>query len=315
MQSDIVLVVRSSDERTVEFSTKQLSNQFPKGNIQLVREQPFEVALRKCYEIGHQSRAKWLITLDADIFVLPGALQKLVAIAEEMPDYYFQTQGRIFDKIFGNYRPAGSRVYRVSLLGSAIKNMPEVGSEIRPETATLKRMSALGHPSRLVGLVTGIHDYEQFYCDLYRKAFVHGQKHSYLAGDLLKRCLKNTKKDSDFIVIWKGFCDGISSAEKATIDANRFGVEANAAINALGLIEKPAFEVNKFKDWDLWVSSQLEFEPPEFVTRDRPPREPERLGMKKRFNEIVKNYGFLAAAKYAIGSAFEKIGKSLKNLH
>jgi hypothetical protein len=314
MASDIVLVVRSSDERTVKFSTRQRLNQFPGGNIQLVREQPFEVALRKCYEIGHQSRAKWLITLDADIFVLPGALRKLVAIAEEMPDYYFQTQGRIFDKIFGTYRPAGSRVYRVSLLGSAIKNMPEVGSEIRPETATLKRMGALGHPSRLVGLVTGIHDYEQFYCDLYRKAFVHGQKHSYLAADLLKRCLKKKEVDHDFAVIFKGFCDGISSAEKATIDANRFRGEANAALIQLGLTEKPGFEVNNVKDWDLWVLSQLEFEPLEFVSRDRPPSAPERLGIKKRFDENLKKNGFFAAAKYSIGAAFEKIGKSLKNL-
>jgi hypothetical protein len=306
------VVIRTCGERTCEVAAKIISDNFGYNNIETVSEEPFEAALRKTYKIGITCGKKWLVTLDADIFLLPAAIERLVEIADKMPEHYFQAQGRIFDKVFGSYREAGSRVCRVSLLEKALQNMPATGSEIRPEAATLKRMGVLGHPSRRVGLVTGIHDFEQYYADLYRKAFVHGQKHDYLAADLLRRCLRKKDSDPDFAVILRGFCDGIGSLEKATIDAGRFREQAQRAMRELGLEEKASLNPVSIGDWNAWVVSQLEFEPTAYTDHDlpRPPKVHPSAG--ERFREILNDQGLLFALRYAAGATLVKFGRSLK---
>ena len=308
-----IVVIRSSEERSLQACLNSVLLQTDKNNLRIIQERPFENALRKSFKLGIESGKRWLITLDADVLLFPNVLNDLLAAAEQMPETYVEIGARIFDKVFGAYRLAGNRVYRVSILQKALSCIPEIGTEIRPETATLKKLAEFGHSNRKIGLVMGIHDFEQFYGDLYRKAFVHGQKHYYLAGDLLKRCLKKKAADPDFAVILKGFCDGIVSTEKATIDAGRFRDAADAALKELGLLEKPPFYLRNFQNIDNWILSQLECEPPEFVTRDRPPTKSTISGIKNRFDELVFKHGFLAATKYSIGSTFEKIGKYLKN--
>ncbi len=309
---NVVVVLRAASERTLEFSHASLLRQISSNYLRITQENPFEEALRKSFQLGLESGKEWLITVDADVLLLPDALKELVEAASNMPPSYVELGARVFDKVLGSYRLAGNRIYRTSLLEKAINCIPPVGQEIRPEASTLRNMAEIGHSHRCIGLVTGIHDFEQYYADLYRKAFVHGQKHDYLAADLLKRCLRKKDSDPDFAVILRGFCDGIASLEKATIDARRFREQAQLAMRDLGLEEKASLNPASIGDWNAWVVSQLEFEPTAYTDHDLPRPPKLHTSAKERFRKILNERGLLFATKYAVGSGFVKLGSLLK---
>ena len=206
--------------------------------VEIVNETPFEAALRRTYEIGLQRGAKWTMTLDADVLLREGAIAELVAEAERLPRHFVQIEGLVHDKLTGLFRKAGHRIYRTRLLTRALEAIPSPGSQVRPESATLQRMQEWGFPSREVGLVVGIHDYEQYYRDVYRKAFVHANKHQVLLADIVSRFKSLPCTDDDFRIALRGLCDGLMSTSAVRIDTRAYSSNARAAIRDLGIREK-----------------------------------------------------------------------------
>ncbi len=235
---DLVVVVRTAGERTAAICRALLLRQLPAGHLHLVDERPLEAALRRCYQIGIDSGAEWMMTVDADVLGRAGAVPDLLRRAIRMPQRYVQVEGRIRDKLRGGYREAGHRVYRTRYLSRALAALPRDGAEIRPEFATLERLSRQGYPSLKCGIRFGIHDYEQYYRDLYRKAFVHGQKHPHWTLEVLPRWKAQADHDPDFAIAMRGYCDGLQSATPARIDARRYADDAARAMHQLGLAEK-----------------------------------------------------------------------------
>ena len=178
------------------------------------------------------------MALDADILLAPNAIVELIRAAELMPPHYVQVQGRIWDKILGMYRQAGPRIYRTELLQRALEYVPEAGSEIRPELYVLEQMRKLEHPSRRVSPILGLHDFEQYYRDLYRKSFVHAKKHLELVPHIVQRCSCNLAGDSDFLVILKGLWDGLVYRGSVSIDSTRYLDSFHRAQAELRLEEK-----------------------------------------------------------------------------
>src|SRR5262249_84141 len=160
-------------------------------------------------EVAIQRGARWTMTLDADVLLREGAVEHLVAEAEAMPDNFLQIEGRIHDKLTGLYRHAGHRIYRTNYLERALQEIPPVGTEMRPEYATVQRMEELGFPSQQIGLIVGIHDYEQYFRDIYRKAFVHANKHACLLEELVTRWKRLALQDSDFRIALRALYDGL----------------------------------------------------------------------------------------------------------
>ena len=150
--------------------------------VRLVREQieaecievrPFTDAVRRCFEIGIESGADWLLTVDADVLVFPGAVQEFTGLAERMPKDVFHFQGSIRDKLYPReIRPAGHRMYRVRDLPSLLGLIRD---DIRVESSLVRRYQ--GGKTIQVENLFGLHDFEQSYADLYRKGRTHAIKH------------------------------------------------------------------------------------------------------------------------------------------
>lgn len=237
--NDVHLIIRAAGERTADISRRlAIVSGIAENDITTVSEVPFEVALGACYEAAVRAGKKWTMTLDADVLMMKSATSRLLGFAEEMPSHFFQMQGRIFDNITGVYRQAGPRIYRTELLPLALKYIPGIGAQIRPESYTITQMVGLGYPSRLVPMLSGLHDFEQYYADLYRKSFVHARKHSELLPDLIVRCARLMHGDADFLVILKGLWDSLITQGAVTIDAGRYGEQAARALESLGIAEK-----------------------------------------------------------------------------
>ena len=92
------------------------------------------------------------------------------------------------DKLSGMIRQGGVRAWRTSALPELID---KVRDTVRPEGDLCHR-----NPGWLsVDIVTGRHDYEQFYCDLYRKGAAHRRKHSRWADTVEKVWRNNPDRD------------------------------------------------------------------------------------------------------------------------
>ena len=302
---DLVVVVRASGERTRDGCLGLLAREVPSANIREVTERPFEASLRECLKIGTRSGVEWMLTVDADVLVRPGAVRELYEAAKALPKNFIQVEGLILDKLYGGYRKAGHRIYRTAYLGEALKAIPRDGTEIRPEYAMLERMASVGHPSREASIVFGIHDFEQYYGDLYRKAFVHGQKHSHWLQDAVPAWRSAASNDSDLRVVLKGFCDGLQAQELARIDTQQYEGAAREAVGSLGLTEKTAIQSGA--EGLASLSDQVN----NLLAR-HPMAKP--LTTSVRLAENLKRLGFLRWLPYLAGGVLLALGSQLRRV-
>jgi hypothetical protein len=235
-----VVVIRSAGERTVESCKSLVLQQIPEANLYVVDARPFEAALRRCYRIGIESGVEWMVTVDADVLLRDGAIEGLLSEACAMPKDHFQVEGLVFDKLTDRARWAGFRCYRVQYLGQAERLLPADRAEIRPEFATLEAMAAEGYPYLRSARLYGLHDFEQYYRDIYRKALVHAEKHRAWLLDLLSRWKLAAVGDGDFRIALRGAADGLTAITSPRIDLRDYVETAVRAVSELGLEEKPA---------------------------------------------------------------------------
>jgi hypothetical protein len=237
MDHRLAIIIRTAGERTAGICRDLVVKQAPWATVEVIGERPFEAALRKSYETAIQINAPWTMTVDGDVLLRRRAVQDFLDAAEDLPSDFIQIEGRIHDKILGTYRQAGHRIYRTSLLPRALELVPNPGTEIRPEFSVLHKMALLGHPSRRIGMIMGIHDYEQYYRDLYRKAFVHAKKHPELVPHFVARAKKTISNDVDFLVLLRGLWNGVEHRGAVRIDIQAFG-NIEPILAGMGLQEK-----------------------------------------------------------------------------
>lgn len=235
---EFIVTIRASGERTEGLCQEIVKHQAKGAEVITIRENPFKKALEECFREAIKSQNKWLITVDADMILLPGALQLLLREAEKMPENYLQLQGRVFDKITGNERKAGPRIYRVSMLKNLLEMSESLEDHIRPESRLIKIAGEQGYPSRYIPVVLCVHDFEQSYKDLYRKAYVHANKHSDLLGEIVKNAAKKHGNDLDYKVILRATWDGLMEQSELVADSRLFDKKADEAIRDLQLTEK-----------------------------------------------------------------------------
>lgn len=172
-----VAVLRANGERTEDVAHTLLSEQAEAagGNVHVLHISPFFAAVQECFRIGLESGADWLMVADADVLTSPGVVARLLELAAGMPTDVMHFQGLIHDKLWMGERRGGHRMWRVAHLESA---QAGIRDSVRVEADMIRRITGPGLRSVKVNFVTGRHDYEQRYADLYRKAAAHSRKHA-----------------------------------------------------------------------------------------------------------------------------------------
>ena len=320
---DVRLVIRSAGERTTSVAARlAVQCGVAADDITIVREVPFELAVRASYQEGIRAGRTWTMTLDADVLLNATAIADLIHCADQLPSHFLQLEGCVFDKITGSYRQAGHRIYRTELLPLALTQIPPPGIRIRPERFTLGQMIALGYPSRCVPEVVGLHDFEQHYADLYRKSLVHAKKHPYLLDDLLLRCARQMHEDTDFLIILKGLWDGLRMPGMASIDVRRYEDQARRAMQSMGLTEKAPIADS---DDSLRALTRLcdavtsTDAVPQFVAFDKPPNPEDTPGAPQtsgvswvgKTRRRITQHGLLRGGLASIGALLRLAGQRL----
>ncbi len=221
MKDNFIVVIRAAGERTVKVCEKLISEEIDgKAECITIECRPFEKAIKKSFEIGIESGNKWLVTVDADVLIRNGGITALLKIGNNLPKNVFQYEGFLYDGLLLKYRQGGVKVYRVNLLAKALSKIPEPGTQIRPETYTQDEMAKLGYKRVTVNEIVGLHDYEQYSKDIYRKAFVHGRKFENEVYGLIpvwKHLEKNERKE--YGVALSGGVDGMESTSDIKLDS------------------------------------------------------------------------------------------------
>lgn len=214
----VTIIIRTAGERTEDLCKKLIEEQGVKEQIFFTRETPFSAALRKSYEIGISEGRPWTFCLDADVLLRESSIQKLLRFAEAQPSNIFEVQGLVHDKFFTISRQAGNHLYRTSMLEEAIHLVPEEGRDIRPESYVLRTMQVKGFPYKTFPFIIGLHDFEQYYFDVYRKAFVQATKHLNYTENMVPLWKENLERDKDYEVALRAFTDGLLNRKDVFID-------------------------------------------------------------------------------------------------
>jgi hypothetical protein len=226
---EIAVVLRGCGERTAALAEEALVvSGVRSGSVLRTSGGPFEQTIRETFEFGRDSGRPLTLSVDADVVVSPPRLADLLR-RSELPEGAFSAQATVLCKFFGGPRLAGNRLYRNACAPDALRLLPEVGDELRPESALVALMAAEGRRSMRSATLLGVHDYAQHPRDVFRKAAVQARKHLYLASYLLPFWEERAASDVDFAIALRGFAWGL--AHRASIGLD--GVYADlAAVDA-----------------------------------------------------------------------------------
>ncbi len=235
---DLTIIVRSVGERTEEVCGELLKEIFPDCKIWVINEKPFTKAIKVTFELGINEAKKWTLVIDADVLVSKNGILSLINFANTQDEKVFEVQGKIIDKLFGGPRPAGNHLYRTALLKTALKYIPEPNVSLRPETYVMRSMNDVSFTWIQREEIVGLHDFEQSYFDMYRKAYTHAKKHRTSLDILLKYWIREANADGDFKAVLLGANAGLTEDKEFTIDANFFSNNLKDILKQEGLNEK-----------------------------------------------------------------------------
>lgn len=240
IENNLTVIIRSVHERTESACYNLILEQGVSAeHIFIIHETPFSSALHKAYSIGIDQGKKWTMCVDADVLLRPGIISQIVQLADKMPEHVFETQGMILDYLFGGPKEGGIHLYRTLFLSKAVEFIIDAKEVIRPESYILHKMKSAGYPFQRLHLIVGLHDYDQYYKDIYRKCFIHAYKHTKYISLLLPYWKSVTEYSEDFIIARHGLIAGLEHRNiSITIDAKNIEIERE--FSRLNIEEKKA---------------------------------------------------------------------------
>lgn len=238
------VIVRAAGERTADYTCRELARQTFAGSVERVELMPFWKTLREGLERGLKSGSPWVLSVDADILPAPDAVARVQQWIAKADTRTGVLSGMFQDKLLGGIRFGGVRVYRASVIPEMLEVMPALGENVRPESSAITRLAERGWRHEKVTDLVGLHDYEQYYRDIYRKAFLHMQKHGYAAGRFFALWKKLAVEDADYLVALGGAADAVMELNDVDCDASHLAFKPDSVLKRLGLEEKSVLVFN-----------------------------------------------------------------------
>lgn len=309
--SNISVVIRSVGERT-ESLCRDLLIRSLGVEPTIINERPFAKSLEKGLLYGIEKDKKWTLCTDADLLVDLDGLNRLIQYAESTKDSVFKITPQFFDKFFDDYREGGVHLYRTKYLKEALDYIPSEGLDLRPETHMLTRMRRIGYDFERPPIIIGVHDFDQYYKDIFRKGYVHSHKWVNRLSELVPMWREKAKKDADFRVLLTGVAAGLlTPTDQIRINEE---VTPHYMLNMLTndeIVEKNPIDVDRF-NFDLvnqlTNSAQIVLDKKMIDISASKIREAARSEGQKR-----EHLGFLAYfIAYLPAHVLERLGRRIK---
>lgn len=318
----VTVIIRSVGERTEQLcQALTLAQGICPANVVIVRESPFSAAMRESFAVGIERGRPWTLCNDADVLLRPGAVAQMVQLAEQQAENTCEIQGYILDKYYGGPRQGGVHLYRTALLPESLASIPAEGLNIRPESHTLEAMKAKGYPWVTVPYWVGLHDFEQYYRDIFRKCFVHAHKHQQSTELFLAIWRDGAADDVDYRVALHGFAAGIAHYDNVRIDTRQEIYQTQFA--ALQIAEKEELPAgnHSLDAIEHIITTWVELEPYRrhfptqmgLVALDRKPAQAlQSLSARERFSRRQSDVGTVRMLPYLIGWLLRRTGTRIQ---
>jgi len=235
---NLIVVVRSARERTIESCKNLLLEIFAKSDVIVISEVPFSKAVEKSFEIGISSGKEWLACIDADVLISKEQTLRFLNYAMNTNSNFYCIQSLIFDNFFSIIRPSGIHLYRIKHCILAKKFIRKEDLFLRPESFLKKEMALIGYPTQQASIVIGIHDYEQYYADIYRKCFLQAHKHRPYVEAILPYWRNQAKENFDFQMAIYGSASGKVFSGKIEVSKTFLKEEIVELMSVKGIKEK-----------------------------------------------------------------------------
>ena len=283
---DVSVIIRSVGERTEELCKKLILDQgIPQENLFVINEKPFSKAMKVGYQLGIDQDLSWTYIIDADVLLRENAIIDMVKAIEQMPDNTLGISGELLDKLMGRKRTAGNHLFCTEYLHLMIKAIqPYEKENIRPESTIIKRLKKNGLFFEKNKKFIGLHDFEQHYHDIARKAFIHSKKHIEHISDYIQFWQASLRKDQDFRAALFGLSRAINHTEGVKININDF---TSLHEEVIEVFEKKSnlisdFEIQSFTD----VEKKMNKKENRFFLDERFEKK-YRKQFRRKFNEIT----------------------------
>lgn len=234
--SNVTVIIRSAYERTEALCSHLIKQQVDEKNVIVIHERPFSTAVRRSFELGVDYNLDWTLCVDADVLVASTSISALISSAKRHPTTLFSIQGHILDRLFNRFRPGGLHLYRTSLLPLVLQQLEITPNVIRPEGHIKTQMQDRGFSVSKSALRVGLHDYYQYYKDIFRKAFVHAYKHAERL-ELVPMWRYLSKLDKDFVIALEGWYAGQCFTGNLKMDVATLPNQINHILSKYGLVE------------------------------------------------------------------------------
>lgn len=228
------IIVRCCGERTEKKCIELVGCE---GMVHVIKACPFGESLRQSYKLGMTFEQKWIPMVDGDVILLPGQIKKAIKYLDTIRKNVFCLDGKTKDKIFMCTRRAGIHIYKKSLLSIAYQYIND--NKLKPESHVRRQMAQIGYPTVTPKIIFGYHDYEQYYIDLWRKAYTQTEKlaHKIKTTKIIKKWIDKSKTDLDYKVILLAHQYANRTKQKIVID-KRINFDAEENFKKIGIIEK-----------------------------------------------------------------------------
>lgn len=251
MKKELFIIIRSVGERTTNLAAK-MAEQIPGVSV-IVHDEvmPFPEKLQHTMQCAALSGAEWSLMIDADVLLVPGAVERLMTHAANSHKLVFCLQGLVVDKFLptqAGAREAGVHMYRNKYLRTALALFNgEQELAIRPETNIRQIMARKGFPTVIIPKVVGVHDFWQYYRDIYRKNFIQAHKHRGRGLMLMPYWERWADFDQDYHIAKVAFEAGLSYfGEVIILMDNIYEEGAEKAVQAAKISEKRAIYQSEY---------------------------------------------------------------------
>ena len=255
-------VIRTIGERTEDVCLELIGlQQKPNEKIIIVRESTHAKAIEKTFIASLNSMADWVIVVDADVLFQVDAVSRIRSKLDSCADNVFVVHFAIFDKLYSMKRWAGVHVYRVTMLEELYDKFKKIRKKpnLKIEAATIKEVEKSNKQSLFIKDVVGIHDFEQNYKDIYRKAYLNTIRNPGNIKHARKNWKRKSSDDADYLVMLKAVNDARAENRKLANSVNDFSLaELTEIINNLGLIEKSPLLWEEYVNKCLMISMKSE---------------------------------------------------------
>lgn len=247
-------IVRAVGERTEDLCIDLVRRYREKGgSLSVVREQTHADAVEKTLLTAADQGNRWVVVVDADMLLYPNALKNMKDELEAMHSGASVVHFAVSDKLYRMKR-WGVTVFRRDAATEGLQLLQGLrsGRNLKIERALIKKLQEAGRVVTFSRTDVALHDFYQYYTDLYRKAYLNAIRNPAITSRA-RRCWKRMARvDPDYAVILKGSDDAANDPRQLSNSRADFDPSMLAAkIRSMGLEEKKPLTSQLYSEWNM----------------------------------------------------------------